>query len=70
MTLGKLRSLAKLQFFHLWKQDKNSVYLIGLLWVLNEIMYVKHIAQNLPNIFDVLAAVADIDMYKRYVDFA
>lgn len=37
---------------------------------LDKRIYVKHIAQNLPNILDILAAIAAIDMYKTYIDLA
>lgn len=36
MTLAKLFNLFITQFFHLENENDNSIYLIGLLWGLNE----------------------------------
>lgn len=44
MNLFMFFKLLNLCFSHLLNEDNNSVYLLGLLWELNEVRYEKHIA--------------------------
>lgn len=42
VKLDKLYNLSVPQFYYLLKWNNNSTYLIGLLWVLNELLYLKN----------------------------
>lgn len=43
-SLDKPVNLCESQFPHLYNEDNNSIYLLSLLWNLNDRMHVQHLA--------------------------